>query len=160
MARATFSGGIVMNRLAALLISLLAMSVGTAFADPATHTFKIASAQTMSSDCGQGGCSVACKLTGVATNVSPRRLQSVSLEFHHPHPGLDPDTLAITAFTVPALQAGASETVVEWVNGLKCRAIRVGKVKVKCLEGFCSFISIRIPQTAVPKLNAMKIDVD
>jgi hypothetical protein len=149
-----------MKLLCSLILTVLATFTGSALADPATHSFTISAAQSFPSDCGQGGCSTACKLTGVVTNVSRRRLQAVSLEFSHPHPGLDRGILATTAFSIPALDPGAKETIVEWVNGLKCVDIDVRSVKAKCLEGYCSYISIRIPNTAVPKLKAMKVDVD
>jgi hypothetical protein len=131
-----------------------------AIADPATHTFAVTSAQSSLGDCGGGNCVSVCKWEAKITNVSPRPMQPATLSFKYPHPGVEPNTLATTSFDIPALTPGESETVVEWIYGLKCTEVLVRSVNAKCENPGCPYGAIRILPTSVPRLKAMKVDID
>jgi hypothetical protein len=141
-----------------LVITAAILISGVAHADPATHTFQITSAQTGQGDCLGGRCAANCKLEGVVTNVSPRAAQSASLMFEYPHPGTE--NLAITSFDIPDLQPGAAASGVQWIYGLKCKEIDVCFVSAECENSSCGYAAVRIPQTAIPGLAAMKVDID
>jgi hypothetical protein len=130
------------------------------YADPATHTFAVTSAQTVPGDCGGGSCTSVCKWQAKITNVSPRPMPSATLNFKHPHPGIDPGTLTATGFDIPALAAGVSAPLVEWVYGLKCTEVLIRSVSAKCADSSCPYGAIRILPSSVPRLSAMKVDID
>jgi len=131
-----------------------------AYADPATHTFAVTSAETVPGDCGRGSCASVCKWQAKVTNVSSRPMPSATLNFRHPHPGVDPGTLTTTGFDIPALAAGESQPLVEWVYGLKCTDILIRSVSAKCDDPRCPYGAVRILPTSAPRLSAMKVEID
>ena len=141
-----------------LLASITAWS--DAKADPATHTFAITSAQDTKGDCGGGSCANFCKLEGTLTNISTQAMPAASLMFKHPHPGLEPGALTTTEFSFAPQPPGATGTVPAWVNGLKCSEIKIQSVRAKCNGPICPYAAVRISPRAIPKLGAMKIDID
>ena len=143
-----------------LLVGIVVSISGAASADPATHAFVISSAQSGTGDCGGGSCAKNCRLEGKITNISSHDMPSATLIFRYPHPGLDAGTLASIGFDIPVLQAGKSATLVQWINGLRCNEVDVRSVSAKCDTPSCPYGAIRIPQTAVPRIKAAKIDID
>jgi hypothetical protein len=144
-----------------LALSILFASLcATAHADPATHTFAVTSAQTGPGDCGGGSCTNVCRWEAKVTNVSPREMPSASLNFKYPHPGLDPGQLATTAFGIPDLRPGESQTIVEWIYGLRCSEVLIRGVSAKCSDFRCPYAAIRILPATAPRLISTKVDID
>ena len=148
-----------MNIRAAALAALLFVP-GVAWADPATHTFVISAAQSGKGDCGGGTCANNCKLQGKITNVSPHVMNSATLQFKYPHPGLTDGNLAILAFNIPALQPGESQVLTEWVYGLKCGEVQTQSPSAKCDSSSCPYGAIRISKSVAPRISAAKIDIN
>lgn len=145
---------------AAVFVCMLGAVPYSAYADPATHTFAVTSAETLPGDCYRAGCISFCKWQAKVTNISSRSMPSATLSFEHPHPGLDAGMLAATVFDIPALSAGESQPLVKWVNGLKCADVRIRAVSAKCDDARCPYAAVRILPAKSPRLKALKVDID
>lgn len=135
-----------------------------AFADAATHKFRIVKAATSErADCGSSGCTTACQVYATLENLTGGTDESISVTLYFPHPALNRDEgqSGRLSFWFPKMERKQVEKTTDHVLGMRCSQITVQNVEIACDNdrpfGSCGFVNVDIAPDKRLGLKARRV---
>lgn len=138
----------------AMALCAVGAMTSPALADPATHALRLWSEQ-ITGDNAPGQVNPVCRIRGELHNLQKIASPPISVAFWHKHPGVD--GLTNSALIFGSLPAGGRETVDAYVNGMRCRDIRVERSEANFQASGLPFIKISVGALGAPRLRAQTL---